>query len=72
MYKLRMFNMKWQLLNYFLISSLLTVSSIYIVLEYYKDELVSWEFRMWFVIAILCGLSNGGLCSNQKVAAQSR
>ncbi|MCY9666126.1 sensor histidine kinase [Paenibacillus alginolyticus] len=53
MYKLRMFNMKWQLLNYFLISSLLTVSSIYIVLEYYKDELVSWQFRMWFLIAIL-------------------
>ncbi|MFD0697510.1 sensor histidine kinase [Paenibacillus sp. GCM10027628] len=53
MYKLRMFNMKWQLLNYFLISSLITVSSIYIVLEYFKEELTSWEFRLWFVIAIL-------------------
>ncbi|MBP1962384.1 sensor histidine kinase [Paenibacillus aceris] len=53
MYKLRMFNMKWQLLNYFLISSLLTVSSIIIVLEYYNRELASWEFRMWFLIAIL-------------------
>ncbi|MDR6878395.1 sensor histidine kinase [Bacillus sp. 3255] len=53
MYKLRMFNMKWQLLNYFLISSLITVSSIFIVLEYYTQELASWEFRMWFLIAIL-------------------
>ncbi|TXK85593.1 sensor histidine kinase [Paenibacillus sp. N3.4] len=53
MHKLRMFNMKWQLLGYFFISSLLTVSSIYIVLEYYKEQLNSWDFRMWFLIAIL-------------------
>ncbi|WP_240344052.1 sensor histidine kinase [Paenibacillus sp. SYP-B3998] len=48
-----MYNMKWQLLNYFLISSLITGSSIYVVLEYFKDELNSWEFRLWFVAAIL-------------------
>ncbi|KRE83871.1 histidine kinase [Paenibacillus sp. Soil766] len=53
MYKLRMFNMKWQLLNYFLISSVVTVSGIYIVLEYYEKELSSWEFRLWFALAIL-------------------
>ncbi|MEW9698127.1 HAMP domain-containing sensor histidine kinase [Paenibacillus sp. SI8] len=53
MYKLRMYNMKWQLLNYFLISSLITASSVYIVLEYFKEELSTWGFRVWFVIAIL-------------------
>ena len=64
MYKLRMFNMKWQLLNYFLISSVLTVSGIYIVLEYYKEELGSWDFRMWFVYSHSCGVLDRRLHCN--------
>ncbi|RTE06342.1 HAMP domain-containing sensor histidine kinase [Paenibacillus whitsoniae] len=52
MYKFRIFNMKWQLLNYFIISGLLTVSSMYIVLEHYREKLDYWEFRMWLVIIL--------------------
>ncbi|MBD0380140.1 HAMP domain-containing sensor histidine kinase [Paenibacillus sedimenti] len=66
MYKLRMFNMKWQLLNYFLISSLITVSSIYIVLEYFKEELTSWEFRLWFAAAILVACLTVGYIATKR------
>ncbi|UJF34545.1 sensor histidine kinase [Paenibacillus hexagrammi] len=53
MYKLRMFNMKWQLLSYFFVASLITGSSIYIALEYFREYFAFWEFKMWLFVLIL-------------------
>jgi NarL family two-component system sensor histidine kinase LiaS len=60
MNKLRMFNMKWQLLGYFFTASLIMVSTMYIALEYYASELGNLEFRLGFLgILLLAGLSIG-------------
>jgi len=66
MYKLRTFNMKWQLLNYFLISSIISASSFYIVFEYFKEALASWEFRLWFIIAIIAVCLSVGYVATKR------
>jgi NarL family two-component system sensor histidine kinase LiaS len=53
MYKLRMFNMKWQLLGYFFAASLITVCALYIALEYYQDELRNILFRFGLLALLL-------------------
>jgi NarL family two-component system sensor histidine kinase LiaS len=60
MHKLRMFNMKWQLLGYFFTTSLITVSALYIALEYYQRELSSVPFRLLLLaILLVVGLTVG-------------
>ncbi|MFC5449507.1 HAMP domain-containing sensor histidine kinase [Paenibacillus aestuarii] len=66
MYKLRAFNMKWQLLNYFLISSIISASSFYIVLEYFQEALTSWEFRLWFIIAVIAVCLSVGYVATKR------
>jgi NarL family two-component system sensor histidine kinase LiaS len=53
MYKLRMFNMKWQLLGYFFTASLIIVSVLCIALVYYQEELSQTAFRLGLLTAML-------------------
>ncbi|MBP1993465.1 HAMP domain-containing sensor histidine kinase [Paenibacillus eucommiae] len=53
MYKLRMFNLKWQLLGYFLTVGLITVFTLYIAFEYYGAELSRPAFRFGLLAALL-------------------
>lgn len=66
MYKLRMFNMKWQLLSYFFIASLLTICSIYIALEYYPSVVTTWEFKFGFLGAVLIASLTVGYIATKR------
>ncbi|MCD1260969.1 sensor histidine kinase [Paenibacillus athensensis] len=52
MYKLSVFNMKWQLLGYFFAAGLIAMSVLFIVIEYFQVNATDWLFQAMLVTIV--------------------